>query len=631
MPITIGSNIQSLRAIRQLDRNSEALSRVSERLSSGQRINRASDDAAGLAISDSLRAKSRVYSQAIRNVNDGVSLLNITEGAVSELSSIMTRQKELAEQAANGTYGYRQRVALNKEAESLTAEYNRIVQSTTFNGINVFGTEAAAAGIRIQHGEGLEQSTVTNAISGIGHFAGAGTFTAAATLDFLSSYIAVKAVDVNNDGNVDLLASGNGSITLHLGNGDNTFSNATSFTTAGGISALGLNTADFDGDGGIDIMAIDNSTGALMLFHGQGDGSFVERSTFGSGYTNFESADFNADGTLDVVAMKAGTLNVFLNSGSGTFTQSVSLISQNFAGNQYDVAVGDINKDGIPDLVYTGTANSVVQSLGIGNGTFASPVVISAAEPTYSLALGDFNGDGSPDVAIQSQVYLGDVRVRLNDGTGAFGSSTSYTVGGQVQSTLALHSADLTDDGTDDILAATWSEYAVSLVFGSRTGTLSVGSDLSWDAFTFPLAVTTADLNNDGIKDIISTSPNLRGIATFLGQEDQSRFIATVGAIDLTTMEGARSALISTSRQLEKISQVQGALGAVQSRLATVTNNLRATSENYEAARSRIMDADIAAESSELVRTSILQQAASSVLAQANAQPQLALRLLRNV
>ena len=108
MAVNLGSNISSLRSQRMLSLSSEKLSSTFERLSSGQRINKASDDAAGLAIADNLRTKSRVFTQGVRNVNDGISLLNIADGAVSQLTNITTRLTELAEQAANGIFGMTQ-------------------------------------------------------------------------------------------------------------------------------------------------------------------------------------------------------------------------------------------------------------------------------------------------------------------------------------------------------------------------------------------------------------------------------------------------------------------------------------------------------------------------------------------
>ena len=127
MKITLGSNIASLMAQRSLKESSSALSTVFERLSTGMRINRASDDAAGLAISESLKADTRIYTQAIRNANDGLSILNIADGAISQLQEIVTHQKELAEQAANGVYTREQRRALHEEANELVDELSKLI------------------------------------------------------------------------------------------------------------------------------------------------------------------------------------------------------------------------------------------------------------------------------------------------------------------------------------------------------------------------------------------------------------------------------------------------------------------------------------------------------------------------
>ena len=115
MSIGLGSNISSLRAQRLLNASSGTLGSIFERLASGTRINRASDDAAGLAIADSLRKDARVLNQASRNVNDGVSLLNIADSTLSNQKTILTRLQELATQAANGVYSSEQRRSLQKK------------------------------------------------------------------------------------------------------------------------------------------------------------------------------------------------------------------------------------------------------------------------------------------------------------------------------------------------------------------------------------------------------------------------------------------------------------------------------------------------------------------------------------
>jgi flagellin len=184
--IKIGKNILAENIVRNLTRNATDLSTVFERLSSGQRINKASDDPAGLAIASDLQVRTRIINQGLRNVNDGISFLAIAEGGLESLTEIITRQKELAGQAANGTYSLKQRQALDNEARALTDEYNRIVATTTFNGINVF----SAGDVVVQSGIGDVETTQI----GIGNLfqqataGGAGVGSGTFTIDASYSY-----------------------------------------------------------------------------------------------------------------------------------------------------------------------------------------------------------------------------------------------------------------------------------------------------------------------------------------------------------------------------------------------------------------------------------------------------------
>lgn len=135
MGITLGTNISSLQGQRRLALSTDLLTRSYERLSSGQRINKASDDAAGLAIADSLRADQRVASVAIRNANDGISTIAIADSALGEIGGVLSRLAELAEQSANGVYSNAQRSALQNEFVSLASEIERIAATTVFNGV----------------------------------------------------------------------------------------------------------------------------------------------------------------------------------------------------------------------------------------------------------------------------------------------------------------------------------------------------------------------------------------------------------------------------------------------------------------------------------------------------------------
>ena len=134
MPVRIFNNIPSLNAQRLLGVNNDRLAVSVERISSGLRINRAADDAAGLAISEALRSDIRALRQAVRNANDGISLINVTEGALNEQSSILIRLRELSSQASTGTVGSTERQTIQLEFDALRLEIDRIANTTAFNG-----------------------------------------------------------------------------------------------------------------------------------------------------------------------------------------------------------------------------------------------------------------------------------------------------------------------------------------------------------------------------------------------------------------------------------------------------------------------------------------------------------------
>ncbi|MEM7605278.1 MAG: flagellin FliC, partial [Myxococcota bacterium] len=140
--ITVNTNVSSLNAQRNLSKTGSALSTSFERLSTGLRINRAGDDAAGLAISEDFKSQIRSLSQAERNANDGVSLLQTAEGALNEVGGILNRQRELAVQSASGTLDDTQRGYIDQEFQALTDEIDRISAVTNFNGINLLDGSA---------------------------------------------------------------------------------------------------------------------------------------------------------------------------------------------------------------------------------------------------------------------------------------------------------------------------------------------------------------------------------------------------------------------------------------------------------------------------------------------------------
>jgi flagellin len=144
MGMQINTNIAALNSYRNLSSTQNDLSKSLEKLSSGLRINRAADDAAGLSISEGLRAQINGLGVASRNAQDGVSVIQTAEGALTEVHSILQRMRDLAVQGANDSNNTESRAAIKNEADQLGAELSRISESTNFNGVNLFQAGGAA-------------------------------------------------------------------------------------------------------------------------------------------------------------------------------------------------------------------------------------------------------------------------------------------------------------------------------------------------------------------------------------------------------------------------------------------------------------------------------------------------------
>jgi flagellin len=634
MPITIGSNIASLKAQRQLSKGTAELSKTYERLSSGQRINRAADDAAGLAISESLKSDKRVFNQGVRNFNDGISLLNIADGAVENLSNITIRLKELAEQSANGTYSVTQRKAIDKEAQALSKEYTRIAQSTKFNGKNLLdGT--LGYGLRLQGGFGTDGGIQ----SGLGGAIGTGQFGSAVTVSSTTLSNGVNLSDLNGDGILDLVGGdGSNKVLVELGRGDGTFQSAVSYASnLGSLSEVKV--GDVNGDGNIDIVGVGTKgiTGGFAVLLGNGNGTFLAAKSYShSDSTNLyslELQDLNNDGVLDLASVQGGQIYSQLGNGDGTFGGITSYSQLTSAGTINGLAFGDLNGDGILDMVtggyfqiYGGDVQQAQVRLGSSSGTFGAittydGIVSAGGLVSYmSVALGDLNGDEKLDIILAGyDVSNGMMAVRLGNGDGTLGAATTYTMDAHDSNCVKL--GDLNGDGIlDAVTEGNFGSYTTTVRIGTGRGTFNIATTYSAPPGAGKLAL--GDLNGDGVLDMVTDDIS----RTRLGSAVEG--VGPLLSFKLTSRADALQALSQFDTTLNRLSTQRGKIGAFQSRLNVGTNVLQASSENYAAAESRIRDADISAESSNLVRLNILQQAASAVLGQANLQPQLALRLL---
>ena len=209
MGLRVNTNVFSLTAQRNLSNVSGRLQGNFERLSSGLRIARAADDAAGLAISERLRAQVRSLDQAGRNAQDGVSLVQTAEGATSEVTSNLTRLRELAVQASNGTLNTGDRAALNEEFQALTTEIERVANQTTFNGINILDGSQSSSGIDIQ--VGTESGEVINVGVNDLNISALGLVSGSVSFDVTTVSLASAAIDTI-DAAIDTVTSFRGDL-----------------------------------------------------------------------------------------------------------------------------------------------------------------------------------------------------------------------------------------------------------------------------------------------------------------------------------------------------------------------------------------------------------------------------------
>ncbi len=615
--VSLGTNIASLNAQRRLGESSAQLGESFVRLSSGLRINRAKDDAAGLAIASSLALESRVYTVGVRNLNDAISAMNIAEGAQQQLSNITIRLSELSEQAANGVFSNDQRQALDEEADALVDEYNRIVRVTEFNGRTLL--DGGFQGVLIQAGFGANEQIATTFGSEPAQVDALGTFQAAVSYATRAGAGEHIAGDYNRDGAVDIafaVNNGGGPDAFHIlfGNGDGTFKAQVSYTTVSTVAQIHV--ADFNGDGIADIAVNGGGNAQTNIHLGNQDGSFsfggFAISTSG-GLADVKSGDLNGDGKADLVVAdySSHTVEIFLGNGNGTFTARTT---NTLPGGLREVQVADFNGDGTSDL-----ATEYGVMFGNGNGTFKSSAVNSNIGSTY-LELGDVNGDGYLDqVGITTNVG-GGIVVRFGGASGTFGAFVSQ---GTLTASQSHVVTDVNDDDILDVVVVQPGSNQVSIHLGNGNGSFKAPTSVS--ALGTPGGVIVADINGDGVGDL-SVMDGTTGIMT--ANIGDGHGVYTIDRLDLTTQSSALAALETVRDLRERIGRELGRIGSDQSRFLVAINALEIRRVNTTSAASAIMDADISTEAAELARRRILQQGSAAVLAQANDQTRIALQLL---
>lgn len=622
MPIGLRTNIAAVNAIRRLELAGRDLSSTFNRLSSGLRIVNPSDDAAGLSIGTSLKSDARVYAQGIRNVNDGVSVLNIAEGALGQLSNIVTRQRELAEQAANGVYSGRQRLALQQEANALVKEYNRIVRSTTFNNQSIIS--GSGNNYSVQQGYGSNETTAIALTQVLGTAAGSTTFASGYSN---SNYNSLSATgDFDGDGNVDIIANVTdalGTVYVYRGNGDGTFLNPVAYALSDTNTSTYFGLTDVNGDGRLDIIALQDTGRVNILLANSGSATFRAPVSYaiaagGSNPVDAQLRDVNGDGVLDIVTAdtSSSSISVLLGNSNGSFGSARSFA---VGAAPTAVAVQDFNGDGVMDIAAsTGSGFSIL--IGNGNGSFRARTQF-AAGVSPDIVSYDFNGDGIQDLALGSDGNR--IKIRLGNGDGTFSVSGSYAAGISDLESLLVN--DFNGDGVMDLAFALGGSFSAGVMLGNTDGSFRSATIISGQSVS---GISSGDFNNDGIPDLVLNEEwdYLRVVTG--GSDSSGRRNPFQYDLDLLTAPAARQALTTLAAYQTRISSELGRIGAYQSRLATSLNNLATRNLNYQEAASRIFDVDIATESAAMVKTKILRDAGTAVLSQANQQPRIALTLL---
>lgn len=617
--ISINSAPSAEHIINRLDAASKGLKGTYDRLSSGLRITKASDDAAGLAIAADLAVNARILTQGVRNVNDAQSVLSIADSALSELSNIVIRLSELAEQSANGTLSNVQRKALDLEAQSLSDEYYRISRAATFNGIGIFDG-SLASGLSVQMG-------FSNATSTLGGHLATGTFDALTTVAPSNVMFAQALADLNGDGVLDNITVGSltSSVRVNIGNGDGTFAQGSYFNLS---SVSSVSTGDFNGDGFVDFVG-GNGVNAVA-FQNNGDGTFSISSSFSAatGITAVALADLDGDGKDDLVYSDSSNRVITrLSIGSGTFGAAATYTLSN---NINTITTGDLNGDGRTDLAlsygsYPAGAPTVAVLLANGNGSLKAPTVISSAPASFgqvrnSVKMGDLNNDGVLDIlSVATQASAGSgysYFVSIGKGDGTFFSAVSRAdsfipaLGSQIEL------GDLNADGNLDAIVSNPTSTVTRILLGNGNGTFSLGATLSAGG-----AIAVGDVNSDGAADFMLTN--------------RAAFAQTISGVNplltfsLATKVGAYQALPYIELTLDRLSSQRAAVGAFLSRTEMALSSLKVSAEQYQEANSRIVDADTATEVAELTRLKILEQMSAAVLAHHGKSQDIVLNLIQ--
>jgi flagellin len=598
----INHNIASLNTYRQLSANNALNNKSLEKLSSGLRINRAGDDAAGLAISEKMRGQIRGLDQASRNAQDGISLIQTAEGALNETHSILQRMRELAVQASNDTNTEIDRAEIQKEINQLTSEINRIGNTTQFNnmklldGSKAIEMETVAATTKdvtsIVNGTGGDVDVITAMGVTISATADAWRGSIAGGITIAADASAGEAIDW---GNIDLdetaavtvtkTSDGDLNVKLEATDGDgNAFVHEATFT------AEVMNAAAEDGSYKVE-------------FHGV---------SFDLNMAEFKDVEAGSNVRLNLqVALPDTTTDVegtyglqhdFTDSGEGAKFNSFTIDGTKAA--LAGISSLEIEFDGI-NVTVTGYA---------ADG--ATTVLVDKATPaTAPAAAGDKFAYDENGLAFEFEL--------IEDADGVPIAAFKTNKLSIADLTATTKTEKQIDTPASEKVA---SDNSLIMQIGANTGQ--------------SMAIDVADMRSLALEVSSDTASKTKEVVDSMGEKAIAYYtaIATVTkgtdneaveyALDVSTSDKASAAITVIDNSISAVSSERSKLGAFQNRLEHTINNLGTASENLTAAESRIRDVDMAQEMMQFTKMNILSQAATAMLAQANQQPQSVLQLL---
>jgi len=597
MAMVINSNIQSLNAQRHLSNSLDAQNTATERLSSGLRINSAKDDAAGLAIANRMTSQVQGLNQAIRNANDGAALIQTAEGGLEEVTNILQRMRELSIQSANGTYDTGNRDTLNAEVKQLQLEINRIGETTSFNGLNVLSGEQGE--VKLQIGENANQTIAFEidevSTKELGSGGGADivgevgdTGTLLANLQVITATTAAATGTEINGIKLDIASAGTANVTLADALDDiNTKLQGSVIAD----SLVEVRTTSL-GDG------ILSGTDSLEVQYAQNDGTLTTVNIQNTTSLKDLVESINAETNGDITAELDADGN-FMLSGEGVAT--IELTSS-------------VNQAALDKLVGNGltTGTAVQARLTLEEGTTTTGITVDyGTEGTaFSTAIGI-------DQRLVPGVVLG--------GTTANGAA-SNAIGDISINGIELSAYDATVDYDKGSSAAAAEVEDVAAWINLQSDEHGVIAAANTSGNLSLTSVTGDEISLDYKTAAAGAAKTLTGMQETNDNESSG---SNVKSIDISTVDGAQRAISILDDAIAAVSATRGELGAVSNRLDYTTRNLANISENAASARSSIMDADFAAESANLSRAQVLQQAGNAMLAQANAAPQQVLSLLQ--